>query len=953
MGHVVGIKSQNRNRSKYRPFRLIGLTAGLFGSLWSTTSFAQDGDEAQIDVLLKARDYDAAIALIQKNNAEGRADKNSYLTLARIYLEKGAGIAAETAVDRAKALGATYAETAVPYAKSFLVQGQYAKAIDILSGAEIAENQQAEALIVMADANFAEGRFDAARLIYEQAKERFPEGFSAYLGLARLDLRSGNLDRADEYLRLAEVRAPNNTMVQYTSGLIKQYQGERAAAEGYFLKAVELFPGNLLANLELASLNIARAQFAEAEAYLDKVYEGTPNHPLALYMSAVIATQNGDYKLADNLLGRTRRLTERFLPAIYLRGIVAYALGEYSQAIYVLERGLTALPTAVEIRTLLAASYLRSERYQEAYKAISPVIASKDRTNNHLVIAGAALAGLGQAEQARTYFEQAKFDGKAVDEAIGGQINLSSILSGYVLNQDTQSISAFENLVGNQKADLQNLGILASMQMRAEDYDSAQETIQKILTIAPDRAFGQNMLGSLNYRMGNHVEAIAAFDKAISLNANYGAALKNRGLANMALGNFAAVEDDLRSFIRANPSDMRAIAILAKALLEQNDNEKLDEAISLFSAVLQAFPTDIDLAVDYARALDRSGARAQAISHLRSIGRSSQQIAKFGRLGEQLLTMQSYAPAARVLSKYRVSNIDPLSANILYGRALLKSGLRAGAIDAFERASRLAPDDDTVKMIEWYSFAANVGRLNFEQVEASQQKLDPSLLPSDMSLAVLGKAYEALGDMSKAITIYTGLIENAENEQNTEINLALAEALKIRASSGDRERAIELIQQLLEGAPQNMLAQSRLADLFFDNEQFGEAIPHYETLIRSGNTSALILAKLARSYQETGTGEPTLFADRARLIAPNDAYVLDVYGWILLQVERNIDGAIQAFESALKRDADNSQLRYHYGMALLANGDQDGAIRELEIALQGSEPFFGREDALQQLSILK
>jgi putative PEP-CTERM system TPR-repeat lipoprotein len=944
-------------------FAPIVAASALAGVIYSPATYAanlyvpQDsGYNADIASFVKARDYNGAIAYIQKLTSEGKANKSTYITLANIYLETGAGIAAETAVDRAKALGASFQETAIPYAKAFLVQGMYEKAINILSGTEIAEAQQGQALIIMADANFAEGRFDVARRIYEQANQRFPNDFSAYLGLARLDLRSGNLERAVEYLRLAELYAPNNTMVHYTSGLAKQYQGDEAAAEAYFLKAIDLFPGNLLANIELASLNIARADFARAEQYLDKVYEGTPNHPLALYMSAVIATQNGDYKLADNLLGRTRRLTERFLPAMYLRAIVAYALDDYSQAIYVLERALRALPNGVEIRTLLAATYLRRERYSDAFSIIESVVSSVDRTRNHLILAGAALSGMGRTAEARTYFTQAQVNAETDEAAasnINQQIQLSSILSSYVLEEGPAAISAFEQVVGSQKADLRNLGILASMQMRANEYSDAEKTIRKILDVAPERALGQNMLGSLYYRTGKFDQAIAAYDQALLLNGNYSAALKNRALANMALGNFTAVEQDIRDFVRDNPSDMQALALLAKSLLEQKLAPKLEEAVSLFKTVSATFPNDVGLAVDYARALDRSGDRQGAVKLLRAIARRPVPSSKLSNIGEQLLELGAFAPASGILSRYRVSGDDPLRANILYGRALLHSGLNTGALNAFKQALKLSPNEEILGKLNWYIFAASYQTLSKADVISELTALDRRAIPADLSLAIIGKAHASKGDLDKAIEAYASILAGDAITDDVDVVLSMVEALQKRLDAGDINRAAQLLRDHVVTKPANVELRSKLADLLFNQREYDEAIEQLEILIRNGNVSAKNLAKIARAYQETKTGEPLIFSDRARLIAPNDPFVLDIYGWILLQQERDIDGALQAFETALKRQENNGLIQYHYAMALLAAGRENDAVSALEIALMSDDDFNGKLEAKRQLAILK
>ena len=72
-----------------------------------------------------------------------------------------------------------------------------------------------------------------------------------------------------------------------------------------------------------------------------------------------------------------------------------------------------------------------------------------------------------------------------------------------------------------------------------------------------------------------------------------------------------------------------------------------------------------------------------------------------------------------------------------------------------------------------------------------------------------------------------------------------------------------------------------------------------------------------------------------------------------MQVNRNVEGAIDAFEAALKRKSKDPQIRYHYAMALLAKGDQAAALDELEYALRNDEYFLGRLEAERQISILK
>lgn len=922
-----------------------GVLLVVFTSIFLAFSVqAQTSFKEQARSLIEQKQYTQALDLITGAHNSGRADADSYRLLAEVYLNVGSGIPAEAAIDRARQLGADYAATAVPFAKSKLIQGQYGRALAALRGVTIPESLRDEALIITGDAHFANGSFAEAERVYQNAKQQFPDNYQSYLGLARLSLKQGQLEQAKDLADMAYQRSQDNTMVQYTRGLLAKYTGDTVRAEEYMTDAVRLFPGNVMANLELAEIKINQQKYNQAELYLDAVYQINPRNPMALYLSGVILSSKGEYAEAEALLNRSRSVTENFLPALYVRGLVAYQLNNNDVAIELLTKVLGARPANRTARIALAGSYLKKQQPRAAYNTLLPLIEQQQDDVNVLAMAAAILIAQGETERGRAMYERvAQLQGNQSAEVVPG-LDTKLALAQFVAGDSKNALSTLSVFAASKDVQLRDLGVLGSMQLRTDDFEGANITISKIIEVAPNRALGYNMRGTLEFQKRDFEAAIQSFTQALTLEANYFTARRNRALAAMNLRQYDRAETDLKRLLEDKPSDTRAKAALGKVLLE---NGKAEEAVPYFREAVRLIPDSVVLWADYSQALADSGNTTRAIEEARATAvRGNDNPAILKRMGLLLLELDQARAAERPLSRYAVFKYASGEANLLHGRALLKTGLFTGARMAFLRAAESTEDMIDPDVVEWYLFATEAMGRKLTEAEARLSTLKSTKRPADIPASLIGQVFLDKGEPELAASAYREALKSGKTEQ---LVIGLSRALY---AMGLGSSGIQELERYLTGDIQARLVRTELASRYEQKEDFENASKQYERILQSGVADASVVAKLAMVYLRLGNRDSARLAERAYLMSPDDPAILDVAGWIALQAERKTVQAIDYLEKATRRAPGKAVYKYHLGIAYLARGNRSDAARVLQQALNLDPNFDGAEDAREQLLAL-
>jgi Flp pilus assembly protein TadD len=87
-------------------------------------------------------------------------------------------------------------------------------------------------------------------------------------------------------------------------------------------------------------------------------------------------------------------------------------------------------------------------------------------------------------------------------------------------------------------------------------------------------------------------------------------------------------------------------------------------------------------------------------------------------------------------------------------------------------------------------------------------------------------------------------------------------------------------------------------------------------------------------------------AQRAVQKAPNSLELADTLGWIY--IKKNLSqNAVQIYRDLVLKDPHNPTFHYHYGMALMQQGDRPAAKKEFETALKAS-PSKAEEDKVHE-----
>ncbi len=931
---------------------LMILSANLMAALFAIfLTLSTNPVVAQIDFKAQARDliaeksFESALALINQAHESGQADAESYMILADAYLNLGSGIPAEAAIDRARQLGADYAATAVPFAKSLLIQGQFSRALSALRGVTIPEESRGDALIITGDAHFATRDYEDARRAYNLAIEQYPDDFQAYLGLARLALKESRLVEAKQFADDAYERSQDNTMVQYTRGLLARYAGDDAKAEEYFLDAIRLFSGNLMANLEVAGIRINQQRYAEAEQYLDTVYNANPKNPMALYLSGVILSSRGEYVEAEALLNRARVVTENYLPALYVRGLVAYQLENNEVAIELLEKVLQARPANRTARLALSASYLRLQQPTNAYNTLLPLIDQGQEDAGVLAMAAAALIAQGETERGRAMYERvAVISGQqGGDPAVQG-LDTKLALAQFVAGDSANALNTLSVVTASQAAQLRDLGVMGSMQLRTKDYEGARITIDKILRDAPDRALGYNMRGTLEFQQGNFEGAMQSYTQALTRKPDYYTALRNRALAALNLKQYDRAETDLERLLEEEPTDTRAKAALGKVLLE---NGKAEEAVPYFREAVRLVPQSVVLWADYSQALAESGNTTRAIEEARATAvRAADNPDVLKRMGVLLLSLDQPRAAERPLSRFAAYRYNSGEAHVLHGRSLLLTGLYSGARLAFQRAALAEIDPIDPSVLDWYLFATEAMGQKLDEAEQRLPTLNRSKRPEDIPASLIGQVFLDKGEPELAATAFR---EAMQVKATDRLAIGLSRAMY---AMGLPEAAIQQLEQYVATVDVARLARTELALRYEQTERFADAALQYERLLQTGIADANVVAKLAIVYLRLGNSASTQLAERAFLMDPENPAILDAAGWISLQADRDTGKAIEYLEKATRRAPGSALFKYHLGIAYVAKGNRREARRVLQQAINLDPNFDGADEARRQLQEL-
>jgi Tfp pilus assembly protein PilF len=215
------------------------------------------------------------------------------------------------------------------------------------------------------------------------------------------------------------------------------------------------------------------------------------------------------------------------------------------------------------------------------------------------------------------------------------------------------------------------------------DLEAAIRAYREFLQVDPQSVEALSNLGAVYARLGRHSEAVEQYRRALELDSHNIPIRFNLALAYYKSAQFPDAASELNQVVSAQPENQNAMLLLADCYLRMGENEKVIELLSPLQASRgsdQAFLYLLGTALIRERQPEgqvlvdkilRNGESAEA--HL--------------MLGTAELMANDDAGALKELARAIELNPSLPSAHAFYGRALLDTGNRSQAMEAFRRGA--------------------------------------------------------------------------------------------------------------------------------------------------------------------------------------------------------------------------------------------------------------------------
>jgi tetratricopeptide (TPR) repeat protein len=140
--------------------------------------------------------------------------------------------------------------------------------------------------------------------------------------------------------------------------------------------------------------------------------------------------------------------------------------------------------------------------------------------------------------------------------------------------------------------------------------DEAAERYRAALALEPENVAALNNLGIVEQTQGRRDAAVALYRQAIAIAGDFAPAQLNLGVALLDAGDVASAEAALETARKLDPASREITLNLANLRQAQ---DRLDEAVTLYRALLAADPKHVQALVNLGQALQRQGRPDQAL----------------------------------------------------------------------------------------------------------------------------------------------------------------------------------------------------------------------------------------------------------------------------------------------------------------------------------------------------
>jgi tetratricopeptide (TPR) repeat protein len=508
------------------------------------------------------------------------------------------------------------------------------------------------------------------------------------------------------------------------------------------------------------------------------------------------------------------------------------------------------------------------------------------------------------------------------------------------------------------------LVLLATFYATSNRRADMEATLKRIIDNSKDFPTGRLTVGAFFVRMRDYGRAQQEFDEGIKADPKNKTLYQKATVETLVLqGKDKEASELINEVLKQDPKDSEAISMRSALLLKSGSPDQIKQAVGDLQGLVSRNPGNASSHFQLGQALLANKQIEPAKIQLEEakklepgltgprvlLARTYAQKGDFARSlaeSEEVLMMQPGNYAAR----------------LLHSTALIALGKKEQARNEILALLKQSPNlPDAQYQLAWISFQDK----DFKEAENLFSQMRATNPNDARGLMGVVESEVARNDYSKALALlreeirknpdrleYRAAIANillrdkqydaaiqelqqlaAKNPKSSETFVRLGAAYEFK---GDRDAAIENYRKAKAvAAPADVLPALRLALLLDSTGRRDEAKPLYEEILKSDPNNLIALNNLAYIKAEKGEDLDTALtlAQRARQSAPKDPNVADTLGWIY--IKKNLsDDAIRIYREVVSTAPENAAFHYHLAMALYQKGDKQGAKQALDEALK-------------------
>jgi len=795
--------------------------------------------------------------------------------MSRVYLDIGDAQGATQILEDVFADNPSDSEVRLLLAEARMNSGNVSGALELLEGFESdIQGQRVTANWLRGAALAREGNFIAAQEALQAAIEMDPQHIPSLIVLSNLEFRAGNEFGAQQFIDQAIAADPNDLDLWVWRGQFALLREQYPESEQAFNEALEIMGSyDMMTAKRLATLRAIlvplqmQQKNQEALRYSQIIAESPQGQMQSSFNNALSFFEEEDFSRVESELAAILANSPEHPGSNLLLGLAQYAQGDYSAAMERLSGLVNSESTSPMLIKTLASSHLRLNQPE------------------------AALSVLQEAEV--SYPE---------DASLPAMIGITQ----HSMRNYDQSIEAFNRAIALQ-SDNPNLHFaLARSLYQDEQFDAAIEQLQITLEINPDHAEARRTLVDAYLTGDQAAEAAALVDTWLDDGEATAADHILAGRVAFVGQNLESAQDHFEATLEIDPENNEARLYLARIAIAQEDYNAAD---TQFRAVIGSEPNNVEALVGLIGVGELSGTLAAKVEEVESIA--------------EQYTNEFVAPL--ILAQYYMNNnnVDQALANaeIAYARSANSltfnavSGILTQQIGIARREGDLDRARELVSRIlemrprnlqalinaagiesqaENYSAAESY----VEQVKEFQPE------GSSIGLELEGDLSQQRGENAAALASYREAWEVAPSSSLG------AKTYRLLMTTDQNAAATEQLNEWFAVAPQDPAVNLLLGMAMQAEDRVDEAIGFYETTYGQDPNNIIALNNLAWLYQNSNPDRALELSSRAAQLVPQNADVLDTYGWILLQ-QGNRAEAVEVLERAARLAPDNEAIIEH------------------------------------------